>query len=149
MVRERRPRRVRTGAPMMGRRTVIALAVVVAVGILGWGGWAWYRSSAEVSTDDAYVEGMISPVSAKVSGHIVELLVRDNQAGRVNDVLLRVDPRDYTAKRDQARAAVAVAEANVRAARAELPLTREATRSQVDEVRAALEGTRVGVRSSE
>jgi membrane fusion protein, multidrug efflux system len=134
---------------MMGRRTVIALAVVVAVGILGWGGWAWYRSSAEVSTDDAYVEGMISPVSAKVSGHVVELLVRDNQAVRVNDVLLRVDPRDYAAKRDQARAAVAVAEANVRAARAELPLTRETTRSQVDEVRAALEGTRVGVRSTE
>jgi len=42
-----------------------------------------------------------------------------------------------------------VAEANVRAARAELPLTRETTRSQVDEVKAALEGTRVGVKSSE
>jgi membrane fusion protein (multidrug efflux system) len=133
----------------MGRRTVIGLAALVAVGILGWGGWAWYRSAAEVTTDDAYVEGMISPVSAKVSGHVVELLVRDNQAVRLNDVLLRVDPRDYVAKRDQSRAAVAVAEANVRAARAELPLTRETTRSQVDEVRAALEGTRVGVRSSE
>jgi membrane fusion protein (multidrug efflux system) len=44
---------------------------------------------------------------------------------------------------------VAVAEANVRAARAELPLARETTRSQVDEVKAALEGTRVGVKSSE
>ena len=133
----------------MGRRTVIGLAALVAMGILGWAGWAWYRSSSEVSTDDAYVEGTISPVSAKVSGHVVELLVRDNQAVRLDDVLLRVDPRDYTAKRDQARAAVAVAEANVRAARAELPLARETTRSQVEEVRAALEGTRVGVRSTE
>ena len=133
----------------MGRRTIIGLAALVAVGILGWGGWAWYRSAAEVSTDDAYVEGTISPVSAKVSGHIVDMLVRDNQAVRVNEILLRVDPRDYEARRDQARAAVAVAEANVRAARAELPLARETTRSQVDEVRAALEGTRVGVRSSE
>jgi membrane fusion protein, multidrug efflux system len=133
----------------MGRRAVIGLAILVALGILGWGGWAWYRSSGEVSTDDAYVEGTISPVSAKLSGHVVEMLVRDNQAVRANDVLLRVDPRDYEAKRDQARAAVAVAEANVRAARAELPLVRETTRSQVDEVRAALEGTRVGVRSSE
>jgi membrane fusion protein (multidrug efflux system) len=133
----------------MGRRTVIGLAVLVAFGILGWAGWAWYRSSGEVSTDDAYVEGTISPVSAKVPGHVTEMLVRDNQAVRANDVLLRVDPRDYEAKRDQARAAVAVAEANVRAARAELPLTRETTRSQVEEVRAALEGTRVGVRSSE
>jgi membrane fusion protein (multidrug efflux system) len=133
----------------MGRRAVIGLAALVAVGILGWGGWAWYRSSGEVSTDDAYVEGTISPISAKVSGHIVDMLVRDNQAVKLNDVLLRVDPRDYEAKRDQARAAVAVAEANVVAARAELPLARETTRSAVDEVRAALEGTRVGVRSSE
>jgi membrane fusion protein (multidrug efflux system) len=133
----------------MGRRTVIGLAVVAALGILSWGGWAWYRSTGEVSTDDAYVEGTISPVSAKVSGHVVEMLVRDNQSVRADEVLLRVDPRDFEAKRDQARAAVAVAEANVRAARAELPLTRETTRSQVEEVRAALEGTRVGVRSSE
>jgi membrane fusion protein (multidrug efflux system) len=133
----------------VSRRTVIGLAVLVAFGILGWGGWAWYRSGAEVSTDDAYVEGTISPVSAKVAGHIVEQLVRDNQAVRANEILLRVDPRDYEAKRDQARATVAVAEANVRAARAELPLARETTRSQVDEVRAVLEGSRVGVRSSE
>jgi membrane fusion protein (multidrug efflux system) len=133
----------------MGRRAIIGLAVLVAVGILGWGGWAWYRSAAEVSTDDAYVDGTISPVSAKVSGHVVDMRVRDNQAVRANDVLLRVDPRDYEAKRDQARAAVSVAEANVRAARAELPLARETTRSQVEEVRAALEGSRVGVRSSE
>jgi membrane fusion protein (multidrug efflux system) len=133
----------------MGRRAVIGLAGLVALGILGWGGWAWYRSGAEVSTDDAYVEGTISPVSAKVSGHIVEVLVRDNQAVKSGEVLFRVDPRDYEARLAQARAAVAVAEANVRAARAEVPLARETTRSQVDEVRAALEGSRVSVRSSE
>jgi membrane fusion protein (multidrug efflux system) len=133
----------------MGRRAVIGLAGLVALGILGWGGWAWYRSGAEVSTDDAYVEGTISPVSAKVSGHIVEVLVRDNQAVKAGDVLFRVDPRDYEARLAQARAAVLVAEANVRAARAEVPLARETTRSQVDEVRAALEGSRVSVRSSE
>jgi membrane fusion protein (multidrug efflux system) len=133
----------------MGRRAIIGLAGLVALGILGWGGWAWYKASSEVSTDDAYVEGTISPVSAKVSGHVVEMLVRDNQAVKTGEILLRVDPRDYEAKRDQARASVAVAEANVRAARAEVPLARETTRSQVDETRAALEGSRVGVRSSE
>ena len=134
---------------MTNRRAVIGLAGLVALGILGWGGWAWYKASTEVTTDDAYVEGTISPISAKVTGHIIELRVTDNQQVRVGDVLLRVDPRDFEAKRDQARAAVAVAEASVRAARAELPLTREMTRSQVDETRAALEGTRVGVKSSE
>ena len=62
----------------MGRRIVIVLAVVVGLAAVGWGAWAWHRSTIEVSTDDAYVEGMISPVSAKVSGHVVELLVDDN-----------------------------------------------------------------------
>ena len=133
----------------MGRRVIIGLAVVVALAAVGWGVWAWHRSTIEVSTDDAYVEGMISPVSAKVSGHVVELLVNDNTAVRAGDVLLRVDPRDYEAKRDQARAAVGVAEASVRAARAELPVTRDMTRSQVDETRAVLEGSRVSVRASE
>jgi membrane fusion protein (multidrug efflux system) len=133
----------------MSRRAVVGLVVLVVLGILGWSGWAWHKSSIEVSTDDAYVEGTISPVSSKVAGHVVEMLVHDNQAVRAGEVLLRVDPRDYEAKRDQARAAVAVAAANVRAARAELPLARETTRSQVDEVRAALEGSRVSVRSSE
>ena len=133
----------------MGRRVIIGLAVVVALAAVGWGAWAWHRSTIEVSTDDAYVEGMISPVSAKVSGHVVELLVNDNTAVRAGDVLLRVDPRDFEAKRDQARAAVGVAEASVRAARAELPVTRDMTRSQVDEARAVLEGSRVSVRASE
>ena len=85
---------------MKNRRAVIGLAALVAIGILGWGGWAWYRSSMEVATDDAYVDGTISPVSAKVTGHIVELRVNDNQAVRTGEILLRVDPRDYEAKRD-------------------------------------------------
>jgi len=133
----------------MGRRVVIVLAVLVALAALGWGGLVWYHSWTRVSTDDAYVEGTISPVSAKVAGHVVEMLVRDNQAVRRGELLLRVDPRDFVARRDQARAAVAVAEADLKAVRAELPMTREVTAAQVDEGRAALEGTHVSVRSSQ
>ena len=69
----------------MGRRIVIVLAVVVGLAAVGWGAWAWHRSTIEVSTDDAYVDGMISPVSAKVSGHVVELLVNDNKAVRAGE----------------------------------------------------------------
>src|SRR6185436_12129084 len=113
----------------MKRKLLLALGCLVGLATLSYGGHVWYTAITFVSTDDAYVDGTISPVSAKVAGHIVELKVNDNQAVRANEVLLRVDPRDFEAKRDQARAAVAVAEANVRAARAELPLARETTRS--------------------
>ena len=45
-------------------------------GAIGWGGSAWYASFSRVSTDDAYVEGTITPVSSKVGGHVVEMVVR-------------------------------------------------------------------------
>jgi membrane fusion protein (multidrug efflux system) len=133
----------------MKRKLLLALGCVIGLATLSYGGHVWYNAITYVSTDDAYVEGTISPVSAKVAGHIVELLVQDNQAVKHGDLLLRVDPRDFQAKREQARAAVATAEANLRAARSEVPLTREGTRAQIDQARAALQSAVVGVRSAE
>ena len=88
----------------MKRKLLLALGCLVGLATLSYGGHVWYTAITFVSTDDAYVEGTISPVSAKVAGHIVELLVQDNQAVKQGDVLLRVDPRDFQAKREQARA---------------------------------------------
>jgi membrane fusion protein (multidrug efflux system) len=134
----------------IGSRPLILLfAGVAAAAAVVWGGAVWYLAQTRVITDDAYVEGAISPVSAKVSGHVVELRVRDNQAVKRGELLLRVDPRDFEAKIAQARAAVAVAEANLKAARSEVPLVRDTTRAQTDEARANLEGTHVGVKSGE
>jgi len=134
---------------LRGRRIVVVIAVIAALGAIGWGGTAWYASFTRVSTDDAYVEGSITPVSAKVGGHVAEMLVRDNQAVTRGDLLLRVDPRDYQARLEQARAAVAVAQANIRAARSELPLARDNTRAQVAETRASLEALQSMVRTAE
>jgi len=134
---------------LRGRRIVVVVAAVAALGAIGWGGSAWYASFSRVSTDDAYVEGSITPVSAKVGGHIVDMLVRDNQAVKKGELLLRVDPRDYQARLAQARAAVAVAVANIRAARSELPLARDNTRAQVAETRASLEALQSVVRTTE
>ena len=133
----------------MKRKLLIALGCLVGLATLTYGGYAWYNAITYVSTDDAYVDGTISPISAKVAGHIVELKIQDNQAVKQGDLLLRVDPRDFQAKREQARAAVATAEATIRAARAELPLAREGTRAQVDQARAALQAAIVGVKSAE
>lgn len=133
----------------MSRRLLVPVGVVVAVAALAWAAQAWWWSRTHVSTDDAYVEGTVTPVSAKVAGHVVELLVQDNQPVRAGDLILRIDPRDYRARRDQAQASVAVARADLAAARAEVPLARETTRAQVTEGRAALEASLVGVRSSE
>ncbi len=133
----------------MRRNLFAVLGVVVALAGLAYGGWVWYQAVHYVWTDDAYVEGTISPISAKVAGHVAELLVRDNQAVKQGELLLRVDPRDFEAKAAQAQAAVGTAEAALRAARADVPLTREGTRAQIDQARASLEASVVAVKSSE
>jgi membrane fusion protein (multidrug efflux system) len=75
--------------------------------------------------------------------------VDDNRQVKAGDLLLRIDPRDYQAKRDQAAAAVRVAAASYEAVRSEAQLARETTRAQADEARAALEGARVAEQSAE
>ena len=83
----------------------------------------------QVSTDDAQVDGHIVPMASKVYGTVAEVLVKDNQAVKAGQVLVRIDPRDYQAKVDQEKAAVQAAESNFRAARVGVPLTNETTLS--------------------
>ena len=130
------------------RIIIVAGAVVVVAGLL-YGGWIWWQSRTQVTTDDAYVEGAVAVVSSKVMGNVVDLLVQDNQQVKTGDVLLRLDPRDFRAKRDQAAAAVAVAEAALLAARSELPMTRGVTEAQAEEARGALEGARAAEAASQ
>ncbi|CAM2168303.1 putative multidrug efflux pump membrane fusion protein [Paraburkholderia sacchari] len=76
---------------------IVLIAIVLLVTVL-------WRLDRAPSTDDAYVYADTINVVPEVSGRIVELPVRDNQAVRRGDLLLRIDPRPYQAALDQARA---------------------------------------------
>ncbi|HEX5528887.1 MAG TPA: HlyD family secretion protein [Methylomirabilota bacterium] len=133
----------------MRRGRLVGLAAAVTLIVAAYGGYVWWQSRKHVATDDAYVEGNIVVISAKVPGHVAEIRVDDNRAVKTGDLLLRIDPRDYAARRDQARAAVAVATANQQATRSETQLTRETTAAQVEEARAALESARVAEQAAQ
>ena len=113
---------------------VLGGGVVLALVALGF----WLHLRYRVSTDDAQVDGHIVPISAKISGSVLEVLVRDNQAVKAGDVLVRIDPRDFQAKADQQKAAVQLAESQARAAQVTVPLTRDTTTSGTLSVSAAL-----------
>jgi membrane fusion protein (multidrug efflux system) len=66
-----------------------------------------------VSTDDAYVQAHSVLISPKVSGYISEVPVDDNQSVQADEILARIDPRDYQTALDQARANVAAAQASI------------------------------------
>src|SRR6266852_3116320 len=115
---------------------MIAGAIVLLAG-LAWGVSAWFHYRSHVSTDDAYVDGTVATVSAKVGGHIVELLTDDNRAVKKSELLLRIDDRDYRARLAQAQAAVGIAESRLKAASARIGVTRDAASGQMAQAQAS------------
>lgn len=139
----------RAGAGRRRRRGLaLALLGVVVLVAGGYGVRAWRYWDRHVSTDDAFVEAHVSPVSARIRGTVVEVLVRDNQEVRAGAPLVRVDPRELEVKVQQARAALATAEGRLGMASAGVPMTDESTRSQVAIAEAAAAKAALGIDSA-
>jgi membrane fusion protein (multidrug efflux system) len=102
------------------------IAFVIAAAVAGY---FWLHGRNRESTDDAQVDGHIAPISAKVSGSVIEVLVNDNQHVTAGQVLVRLDRRDFQVRVDQAKAALAAAESQANAAEVGVPLTRATTAS--------------------
>ena len=132
----------------MPRRPLVIVAAVVLLAGAAWGFSAWWYYRSHVSTDDAYVEGTVSTVSAKVPGHIVELLVDDNQAVKKGTLLLRIDDRDYKARLEQAKASVGIAESRLRAAAARVGFTRDSASGQMAQAQASTLSAEAAMRSA-
>jgi len=94
-------------------RRVIGIVTVIALVALGVGGRMWYRSHHYVETENAYVSGHVTPVSARVPGVVTRVLVEDNQAVKAGDVLAELDPADQRVKVEQIEAQIASAEQQV------------------------------------
>jgi len=76
-------------------------------------GFAYYQLTSFESTDDAFIDGHIAPVSAQVAGRITEVLIKDNQLVQSGEILARIDDKDYTFKRDAAKADEIAAQAEL------------------------------------
>jgi membrane fusion protein (multidrug efflux system) len=115
----------------------ILLGVVLVLAVAGV--WYWHATAGRVSTDDAEVDGHIAPVAAKVSGNVLEVLVSDNQQVKKGEVLVRIDPRDYQAKVDLARATLQYAQSQLGGADITVPLTRDVTVSSTTQADAQVQ----------
>ncbi|MBA3649639.1 MAG: HlyD family secretion protein [Chitinophagales bacterium] len=65
------------------------------------------------TTDDAQIDGNISPVLPRIGGYVTWVLVADNQPVKEGDTLILLDTRDLQIKLVQAEAALANAQAAV------------------------------------
>ena len=89
------------------KKPVLLGVAAVALVAAAFGAFRWATEWRHwQTTDDAYVEGDITNMAPKISAHVVEVAVGDNQSVKAGDVLVRLDDRDFRARVAEARALV-------------------------------------------
>jgi membrane fusion protein (multidrug efflux system) len=122
-------------SPKLRRSLMLGAVVLVAIAI----GLLLYFHNRE-STDDAQVDGHITPIASKIYGRVASVLVDDNQPVKAGQVIVQIDAADYQAAVDQAKAALALAEDEARSAGVDVPRTSETVASGTSTADAQLAG---------
>src|SRR5471030_2628984 len=79
----------------------IILGLLMILGI-GFGIKEYIYFSKHVDTDDAQIDGDISPVVARVGGYVDSIYFKENEHVNSNQVLVKLDDRYYKVKLEQA-----------------------------------------------
>ena len=94
---------------------VLSILALVASGTLGWNHyWQW---KSLVSTDNAQIDGEITPVNARTSGVVRDIRFSDDQYVRAGDTLLILENRESVLRLEDAMATLAAQQASVVVAR--------------------------------
>lgn len=119
-----------------GKKLVRAIVLLIALAAVAAGSYyAWGYFSSYETTDDAEVDGHINAISARISGYVLDVPVEDERIVKAGDVLVRIDPKDYTVALANAKADLAAAEAAFVSSRTDVPVTSTTTSSQLTSAR--------------
>ena len=124
------------------RKMLLGAAGVLVLAAALWFGIPWVQTTLNtVSTDDAYVNGHVTFVAARVRGQVTRVLVDDNNRVRKGDLLVELDKEPFQiavaikeAAVDTATADLQVAKANVRGIEAEAMSRRRALEHAMEDV---------------
>jgi membrane fusion protein (multidrug efflux system) len=130
----------RRGGELWIRIGIVAIAVAIVVVLVArWD--RWVGSRLDQTTDDAYVKGDMTPLSAKVEGYLRSVAVGDFQQVKAGEPLVEIENDDYKARVAQAEADLAGAEAaieNIKAHKAQ-------QHAQIAEAESIIAGTEADV----
>jgi membrane fusion protein (multidrug efflux system) len=99
--------------PRLRRRKPSAalLGALFALVLVAWGLHQYLSTRHRVSTDNAQIEGHVTPVAARIQAFVSEVRVDDNQPVLLGDTLVVLDRRDLEVRLRQAEAELAAAQA--------------------------------------
>jgi membrane fusion protein (multidrug efflux system) len=100
------------------RKTLLSIIAICGIGAASYYGSQWLSfAGAHEETDDAYISGHLHQVSSRIPGTVQRVLIDDNEHVKAGQLLALLDPRDYQAQLDQARANLLQAERSAEAAK--------------------------------
>src|ERR1700689_3441734 len=143
------PPAARSGNSLGSRPHARIIAIVVALVLLVGGFFAYEYFQTYESTADAQVDGHLMPLSARISGYVINVNVDDNQEVKAGTVLAEIDPKDYQVALDQAKAQLADAEASAQALNINVPIASVNSSSQISVSEADVENSRAGIAGAE
>src|ERR1700693_2991911 len=126
------------------------LLVLVTVALASASLW-WLHSQNYESTDDAEIDGHLDLVSARISGTVTYInpRVENNQLVESGTLLMELDPRDYAAELEHAKANLDTRNAEARSAQVTVPIVDASAFGQLHSAEAAKEQALASVRAEE
>src|ERR1700683_5181268 len=91
----------------------------------------------------------VMPLSARINGYVLEVPVIEGQPVHAGDLLVAIDPKDYTIAVGQAEATLADAQASAASSRFNIPITSVTTQSNVDSAGTAVANAEAGFEAAE
>ena len=106
---EKKPEPKRGFAALIHNRVVQVIAAIIVLLVLAY---FIYESFTHEETDDAYTQGHVHTIAARVTGTVLKVLVDDNELVKQGQVLVVLDPTDLQVQVAQAQANYAKAQAD-------------------------------------
>ncbi|HEV2320090.1 MAG TPA: HlyD family secretion protein [Verrucomicrobiae bacterium] len=104
--------------PLYKRRGFIPVIIIIVLVLVAVVTVGWVILRQYVYTDDAYIDGHVTQVSARVSSQVQALHIVDNQLVHKGQLLIELDPTTFQAGLDQAKAQVESAKGKLAQAQA-------------------------------
>jgi membrane fusion protein (multidrug efflux system) len=119
----------------VSRWFLLVLSVAALGGVSLW----WLHSQNYESTDDAQIEGHLDLVSSRISGTVTYInpRVENNQLVEAGTLLMELDPRDYAAELEHAKADLDTRSAEARSAQVTVPIVDASAFGQLHSAEAA------------
>jgi membrane fusion protein (multidrug efflux system) len=101
-----------TGNNQKKKKAFVIVGVVVLIGLIAGYFYSGYRRT-HISTDDAFIDGNIHTIAAKIYGTVKVISVNDNQPVKKGDLLVEIDPADYAVRLREASSVVGAEKAKL------------------------------------